>query len=95
MEDEVKKEEVQKEGAFIVSLKRNNKKIRYIRFIRNQNLVITCLDHIKHLWDFVYKGQIIHCSNEKVFIKGIANILKIDKVYVSRSIVQDIKEEKI
>lgn len=49
------------------------------------SLVITCLDHIQNEYRFILHGGIIHCDNEKEFIKRIAEHLGVRRVYTSAS----------
>lgn len=60
-------------------------KDEYIKFNKNKNLCITCLDHIVNEYRFTYDGNIINCNNENDFVKKIANILNIKNIYVSKS----------
>jgi hypothetical protein len=60
-------------------------KDEYIRNNKLKSLVITCLDHVNDEHRFTYKGEILYCSNENEFINKIADILKIQDIYISRS----------
>lgn len=53
------------------------------------SLVITCLDHVENEYRFTYKEQIINCINEVEFVNKIADILKIKRVYISKSDISD------
>ena len=60
-----------------------NRKGSYF-FETQEHLVITCMDQLTE-YQYTVKGQIIKCKNEYTFIKGIANILGIESVYLSHS----------
>ncbi|MCI5144118.1 MAG: adenylosuccinate synthetase [Candidatus Electrothrix sp. AR3] len=56
-----------------------------IRSSSNRHLVITCLDHIRDEYRFIWKGHIVHSANEANFIRRIGEILGFDSVYTSAS----------
>ena len=52
---------------------------------KSKSLVITCLDHVVNESRFTYKNQIISSLSESEFIKKIGDILKFEKIYISKS----------
>ena len=58
-------------------------KDKYIRNTRNKSLVITCLDHIRNEYRFTYNSIINYCKNEAEYVDRIANLLKINTIYLS------------
>ena len=52
---------------------------------KSKALVITCLDHVANELRFTYKNQIIGSLSESDFIEKIGNILKFEKIYISKS----------
>ncbi|SLM28908.1 Adenylosuccinate synthetase [Desulfamplus magnetovallimortis] len=61
------------------------KRDEIIRTTKDQNLVITCLDHMIDEYRFVWQGEIVHCDDESDFVRKIGYILGFDTVYVSSS----------
>lgn len=57
----------------------------YINSYGLKRLVITCLDHVVNEWRFTYKDKIITCNNEIGFVEGIAKLLDIQRVCISKS----------
>jgi adenylosuccinate synthase len=60
-------------------------KDEYVRNSKKKCLVMTCLDQITYGYRFTYKGNVTVCSNEKIFVRTVADILNIKEVYVSHS----------
>jgi adenylosuccinate synthase len=56
-----------------------------IRESKNKNLVITCLDQIQDEYRFTYHDGLVYCRNEAEFVKRIAEILQIERVYLSHA----------
>jgi len=57
----------------------------HIRNSKKKSLVITCLDLIQNEYRFTVDGQLVYCNNEFDFIKRVSEMLKMDKVFVSRT----------
>lgn len=71
-----------------------------VTYNNKNNLVITCLDHVRDEWRYTYENKLIYCANEKEFISSIYKILNdkmiFSKLYISKSPdSKDLREYKI
>lgn len=56
-----------------------------IRKSKHKTLVITCMDHMVNDYRFTYKKQIIASTSKNEFVRKIANILQLPRVFISES----------